>query len=255
MAIANCGGADKPDVLNIRIDGLDQLEDLRATLLFTAEQMDGIVRRAINRAVIATRAEAVRILKEETTLTGEAASLFRKTSRTRYASGRTLLGSVEFFGGKGSPLHHYDVTPRQTTFKGVKPKERTPAEGLSFRYRKNDSFKARTGPKGEKSFWITAKKSGRRMVVYRPKFLKFELELWARRRGIYKQSKLQRKTMQERYKYKQQNRVGLVPLYAPSPIDVLFRNRNNERLEDYAGDMLHKRIDHEVSRELKRILA
>lgn len=242
------------DFLAIKVNGLDQLDDLRDSLLLSAAQMEGIVRRAINRTLMGTRAEGIRILKEETTLKSERVILFRKNVRLTYASGSLLVGEVTFFGSQGDPLHNYDVNPQTTNFKGVRVKDRTPAEGLSWRYRKGETYRVRTGPEGEKSFWITTRRNNRRMVVYLPKFWKRELERWRAQRGQYKKSKLHRTTMQERYKYKQQAKSMLMPLYAPSPVDALFRSRNAERLQDYAGDMLLKRIDHEMNREMRKLL-
>ncbi len=201
----------------------------------------GAISRAINRTLEMIKTEGVRIARDRYTAKNADIS---KHTRILKSNKETLQGHVFFSGKKGVPLGDFKATPKiNPNWKGVKPKDRKPKLGVSVQIKSTQAggtFKTRRAPNGEKLFW--AWKSGYLRLVYREKGTRSPA---LRERGRSKTADEDKINQEE---------TTTINLYGPSPIQALMSKESTVRLQKKANEALEKRIQHEMQREIDKLI-
>ncbi len=226
------------DAFEIKVNGLDMLEEVKRQFLFAPQGLEKAARNAMNHALNAVRAEGVRMAREKYTAKARA---IRAASRIRRATAKDIEGYVDFSGRVGVPIAEFETRPKgMPNWKGVDPRKRQPAEGVRVRILKGGPFYAIAAPIGEKPFFGPWK--GFMNVWYRDKASKAPARQWIKNMNFYSQlvEKKGREWMRKRWQ------GYMHPLFGPSPIQALTSDEARERLAAYGQDDFRSQLANQV---------
>ena len=226
------------DALEVKVNGLDMLEDVKRQFLFAPQGLEKAARNAMNHALNAVRAEGVRTAREKYTAKARA---IRAAARIKRATAKVIEGYVDFSGRVGIPIAEFETRPKgMPNWKGVDPRKRQPAEGVQVRILKGGPFSAVAAPSGEKSFFGPWK--GFMNVWYRDRSSKAPARQWIKNMNLYSRlvEKKGREWMRNRW------RGCMHPLFGPSPIQALTSDEAGDRLAAYGQDDFRSQLANQV---------
>lgn len=224
--------------LDVKVNGLDMLEDVKRQFLFAPQGLENAARNAMNHALNAVRAEGTRMAREKYTAKARAV---RASARIKRATAKVIEGYVDFSGKVGIPISEFETRPRSMpNWKGVDPRKRQPAEGVQVRILKGGPFSVVAAPGGEKSFFGPWK--GFMNVWYRDRASKAPARKWVKNMHLYSHlvEKKGREWMRKRW------RGYMHPLFGPSPIQALSSGEAGERLAVYGQDDFRSQLANQV---------
>lgn len=208
------------NALEVKVNGLDMLEEVKRQFLFAPQGLEKAARNAMNHALNAVRAEGVRTAREKYTAKARA---IRAASRIRRATAKEIEGYVDFSGRVGVPIAEFETKPRNMpNWKGIDPRKRQPAEGVRVRILKGGPLSVVAGPNDEKSFFGPSKRF---------------VHVWYRA-GTFKAS--------ARQKVRKRWQGYIHPLFGPSPIQALTTDEARERLAAYGQDDFRDQLINQV---------
>lgn len=226
------------DALEVKVNGLDMLEDVKRQFLFAPQGLEKAARNAMNHALNAVRAEGVRTAREKYTAKARA---IRAAARIKRATAKVIEGYVDFSGRVGIPIAEFETRPKgMPNWKGVDPRKRQPAEGVQVRILKGGPFSAVAAPSGEKSFFGPWKRFMN--VWYRDRSSKAPARQWIKNMNLYSRlvEKKGREWMRNRW------RGYMHPLFGPSPIQALTSDEAGYRLAAYGQDDFRSQLANQV---------
>lgn len=203
--------------IDVKVSGLDILEDVRRQFFFVPQHMEKAAVRAMNHALKAVRAEGVRAAREK--YTAKARDV-RAATRIKRATARSIEGHVIFSGKVGIPIAGFVTRPgRMPDWKGIDPRKRRPEQGVQVQIVRGGPFWTLTGDDQEKSFFAHGK--GR-------------MHVWWRKRG----AKWEKGGKNWNHHIK--------PMFGPSPIQALTSEQTRARLAEYGQEDFRKQLINQI---------
>lgn len=204
----------------ITVSGVDELASLaRGLRTRFPKETRRAVQTAVSDAVRRTSKKGVAIAASEYLLSKNAKKKISAGVRIKWPSKDLLEGEVTFRGKPGMPLRNFRTSPARgfQNFRGVVPQKRRPKQGVSVRVRRAGKMRPALGPHGEKSFWF---QTGHGFMLG--------------------------------YRNRLTNKLTAEDLMGASPIQALQKEKNVRKLSEYAQNVMRERVNHQLSRLMKR---